>query len=1390
MPDDAAQASELPSYEVLRLLYETMNDGVVAFDAQGRIVFCNPAMAMLVGARIEELKGLTAAEAWGGERIELPDETASTGGQFLVQRRDGTHRIVMGRSFFLRTDPPLQIAIYRDVSRWRMAEHTLRALLSTSLSQGRGPFFGKLVAEMVRILGVRYGLVGTLDPEDPKLLHVEASWARTGPSAPFDTRLEGSPCENLAAEHVCHYRAGAWQLFPRDSFVRLHRIEGFVGAPLVDTAGRVVGLIAAMDTRPLQELYDSRMLISLFAAHAALALAQFEAARELVETRERYEALVEPAREGFYLRDLERSGIIFANRTLSQMFGYSQEELQKLDPRDAIAPELRERVSRLVARMAEQRRPHLLRFIAVRKDGSRFIAELLPTVVTYRGRPCLQSTVRDVTEKVRAEQERLLLAKLAACLAGDDTIERIARTVREITLELFEWDAYCFVVRQPGDERRRVIEYVDKIEGELQMFPGTVDAPESVSGPMRRALAGEPVRIDVAEQGTDPTLQPFGDVEHRSQSLLYAPIRTPRGVIGVVSVQSYRSRRYSGEDLAMLLRVADAVAPALERARAEHFVRESEERYRSLVELAPVAIFVLRDGLIRYANPAAVRLLGASSADDLLDVAFLDFVVDKLRPSIEERFEEILSRKGPMPPVEYEVVRMDGRRLTVESREIATSYGGATAVQVVLQDASQHKEALRRIERSEQQLKLLFEQTPMGVIRWGAGFCVEEWNPAAERIFGYTRAEALGRHANELVVPPAAREHVMGVWQALLDKRGGFRSKNVNVTKDGHTIVCEWYNTPLVDAAGKVVAVASMVQDVTDRERMQEALQESVERYFLAVLGSNDGTWDWDLRSNTVYYSPRWKEMLGIEASADLSSPRDWFDRIHPEDRPQFETALARHMQGLDEHLEVEFRIAHAEGHYIWALCRGTAVRDGAGKPLRMAGSLSDITARKTAEEQMMFDAVHDPLTGLANRAVMLAHIDHSMGIARRDLNYNFAVLVLGLDRFKLINDSHGHSAGDELLRAVGKALQTVLRPGDVIARLGGDEFAVLLDNITKPELAVRLVENLLSVFNRPFHLPSGDLYLTASGGLVMANSSYTSAEDILRDADTAMFRAKSLGKDRIEVFTPELRLRAQNRLQLEMDLRRAVEEKQFDVLFQPIVRVADGSVWGFEAILRWHHPQRGVLLPLEFLSIAEETGIILDLGLQVFSMVCQQLAQWIRLERHWPGLVSVNVSVRQLAEEKFLESLNEILRKTAVPTSKLVIELTESTFLADHALVTQAMKFFRDRGLRLAVDDFGSGYSSLGYLQRFNIDILKIDQMFIKAIGTERERPGILQTIVELGHSLSMDIVAEGIENEQQAALIASLKVPYAQGYLYAPPLDAPHAWEFAQTAGPRPGP
>src|SRR5256885_1293361 len=554
----------------------------------------------------------------------------------------------------------------------------------------------------------------------------------------------------------------------------------------------------------------------------------------------------------------------------------------------------------------------------------------------------------------------------------------------------------------------------------------------------------------------------------------------------------------------------------------------------------------------------------------------------------------------------------------------------------------------------------------------------------------------------------------------------------------------------------------------------QEALKESEERYALAARGSNDGLWDWSLSANTVHFSPRWKAMLGYEEGEIGDRPGEWFDRIHDADRERVKEEIDAHQRGLTPHFESEHRVLHKEGSFRWMLSRGVAVHDASGKVLRMAGSQTDITEGR----------VSDPLTGLPNRLLFIDRVGRLVKQAKRRKDHLFAVLFMDLDGFKMINDSMGHLVGDQLLVGVASRLEKCLRSTDTVARLGetftvarlgGDEFTVVLDHIKDPSDAKRAADRMMKALAVPFILGGKEVFTSVSIGIALGNSSYEQPEDILRDADTAMYRAKSLGKARYEVFDADMRASVMARLQLETDLRHALEREEFRNFYQPIVNLASGDIVGFEALLRWEHPKRGLLGPEEFIPVAEETGLIRELGWWNLREACRQISEWrANLAQHPELTISVNLSAKQFLQANLVEDIGKLLRELALPAEALKLEITESTVMADPAAAVEMLQQIKALGIRLAIDDFGTGYSSLSYLHRFPLDTLKIDRSFISGMGDDGEGMEIARTILPMANNLRLDVVAEGVETVQQVAMLKKLQCKYGQGYYFSKPLSA----------------
>jgi diguanylate cyclase (GGDEF)-like protein/PAS domain S-box-containing protein len=561
-----------------------------------------------------------------------------------------------------------------------------------------------------------------------------------------------------------------------------------------------------------------------------------------------------------------------------------------------------------------------------------------------------------------------------------------------------------------------------------------------------------------------------------------------------------------------------------------------------------------------------------------------------------------------------------------------------------------------------------------------------------------------------------------------------------------------------------------------ERQRAEVAVRESQERYALAVNGAKDGLWDWDLKTNRLYFSPRWKSMLGYANGAVGEQPAEWFDRIHPDDLPVVQAALSAHLAGRAADFESEYRIRHAGGGYRWVLTRGLAVRDEEGEAYRMAGSQSDITARKMAEERLLHDAFHDHLTGLPNRALFMDRLGMAIAHAKRRLSYTYAVLFIDLDRFKNVNDSLGHSVGDELLIAVARRLESCLRPGDTVARLGGDEFTILLDEVTDVDHAVQVAQRLHREMVRPFKVQGHEVFVTMSLGITLgAGGHYDRPEEVLRDADTAMYGAKTSGKARDAVFDYQMHDRAVALLELETDLRRAIERAEFEIYYQPIVTLASGKIDAFEALLRWRHPRRGLLAPDSFVPVAEDTGLIVPIGWWVLREACDQLAHWQSLP--WSGArlaVTVNLSGKQFMQADLVERVAEILHATGIQAGSLRLEMTESTIMEQAEEAVEKLRALRDLGVKLYIDDFGTGYSSLSYLHRLPVDALKIDRSFISAMDSGSERAEIVGTIVTLARTLRMDVAAEGVETAEQVSRLRALACHYGQGFFFSEPVGS----------------
>jgi diguanylate cyclase (GGDEF)-like protein/PAS domain S-box-containing protein len=574
-------------------------------------------------------------------------------------------------------------------------------------------------------------------------------------------------------------------------------------------------------------------------------------------------------------------------------------------------------------------------------------------------------------------------------------------------------------------------------------------------------------------------------------------------------------------------------------------------------------------------------------------------------------------------------------------------------------------------------------------------------------------------------------------------------------------------------------ALLFLAGDVTERKLAEQALRENERRLRDILDNVQLVALLLDCRGEATYANEYLLGLLGAEPEAVLGTV--WFDAFAVETRrAELKQAFLDNIDTgmIQPHQEYEVLTAHGERRLIsW---NHTVLHDLEGRVIGTASLGSDITERRRVESQLLHDAFHDALTGLPNRALFLDRLGNALARAQRG-RHHFAVLFLDLDRFKLVNDSLGHLVGDRLLMELTRVLAGTVRPGDTVARLGGDEFTILLEDVVDPSEATRVASRIQEALATPFDLEGKEVFATASIGIAFSSTGYARPEDVLRDADTAMYQAKAAGKARHQVFDASMHSRALRLLELEHDLRRAVEHEDFVLHFQPVVQIGSGRIVAFEALVRWDHPQRGLVAPGEFISLAEETGLIDAIGRWALHQACLIRRGWGHADAQ-PLSVNVNLSSRQLSQPDLVESVAEVLRSTGLAPEHLTLEITETAVMQNPESAVALLRGLKELGTRVCIDDFGTGYSSLNYLLRLPADVLKIDRAFISALGRDERNDKILAAIISLSRSLGLAVVAEGVETEEQRARLEALGCPYAQGYLFSRPVDARRALALLQ--------
>ena len=700
----------------------------------------------------------------------------------------------------------------------------------------------------------------------------------------------------------------------------------------------------------------------------------------------------------------------------------------------------------------------------------------------------------------------------------------------------------------------------------------------------------------------------------------------------------------------------------------------------------------------------------------------------------------------------------------------------------ITRDVSARRSADEDRQRQERLYSFMFEHVQAGIVMHKATTEILYANSMASTLLGVTHDQILGlAHTDprwgfigedgERLPQEAYPVNVAVRTRALVTNL----ILGLKRTSDSKLVWLMCNASPSLNEHGEPIDVVVSFTDVTELKIAEQALKKSEERLSLVLRGANDAAWDWDLMTDALYYSPRWWQMLGYRDRELEPDSQLWKALTHPDDHASLEATFGRALLDGSASYEVEFRLLHKHGHYVPVLSRGFISRDAAGKAVRVSGTNTDLTDQKLAEQKIYELAFFDPLTHLPNRRLLTELLRKALQNSVRSRQHG-ALLFIDLDNFKVLNDTLGHDAGDSLLRQVAQRLRETVRLTDSVARLGGDEFLVILEQLgSTPQACAANAKHqalkLRGALGQPYRCGEIDYIASASIGITSFDASSTSVEDILKQADLAMYRAKSDGRNTLRFFDQSMQIAADDRLKLEYDLRTYLRNEQFELYFQPQVD-SSGTIDGAEVLLRWFHADRGAISPTVFIPIAELSGIIVPLGEWVLLQACQQLRLWSAHPTTARLTLSVNVSVRQFADADFIANVLGIVKRSGADPSKLRLEVTESLFAVDVDGIIEKIRLLRAAGITFSLDDFGTGYSSLSYLQRMPLDEIKIDRSFVHSLGESASAAAVARTIISLADNLGVEIIAEGVETIAQQTLLESYGCMRYQGYLFGKPV------------------
>ncbi|MBN1900214.1 EAL domain-containing protein [Candidatus Sumerlaeota bacterium] len=993
-----------------------------------------------------------------------------------------------------------------------------------------------------------------------------------------------------------------------------------------------------------------------------------------------------------------------------------------------------------------------------------------------------QDLEAEILERKRAQKISEVFSNLGVKLSAVSTPKETAFVILEAADDMFTWDA-CGVYFYLEEENKYFsILHMDTIEGVRKECEVT-QSVHSLGPVSKRALEEGPQLIlrNSSHEAEVNGLVAFGDKSRISASLMFAPIKKKDKKVGVLTIQSYTPKKYNEQDLRLFQVLADYCSAALERTISETKFRQSEARYRLMVETSLSILWEadVESWQFNFISGQAEELLGYP----LEDWYKPHFWMDHIHP--QDRGKAVMKRRlwdkeGEDYSLEYRMIKADGKILWImeQARILKAGDKSPLLIRGIFTDITTRKLADEALRESEARYRAVVEDQTEWICRFTPHGTLTFVNDAYARYWGRLPESMIGINFFKLNAKAGRKNLQKYLKNFTIEKPTQTMEIEVH-TPDGKIQWQQWTDRALFDEQGEIAEYQSVGQDITQRKNAEEALiksRDELEQIKLrdqAILKSTphglclfDSNWTIQYANHSMNKilnpkSQMTQELIDLKLEALFDSNEDFVQYTKS-------AIQSIHRTGMDVR---ELQLTRLDKSPFW--CEISIVRLDPSQTLAgYVATITDISMRKSVEAELERAALYDTLSSLPNRALFLDRLGRCHGRSKRKEEYQFAILYLDLDRFKTVNDSLGHMVGDQLLQDTARRLEQCVREGDTVARWGGDEFTIILDDIKSITDATRIADRMLKALSSPFYLQGVEFFTSASIGIALSATGYEEPQDLLRDADTAMYKAKDLGRDRYVVFDKTMHDTALTQLRLESGLRNALFHNEFIVHYQPIVEMDTASIIGFEALIRWQHPERGMIDPQTFISVAEDTGLIISIGEWVLREACQQLSRW-ESQFHLNGSLSmsVNISAKQYIHPSFYDMVSGVLEECELEGHKLCLEVTEGVTHGPLDNVKPIFQNLKNLGIQLHLDDFGTGYSSLGYLHNLPIDALKIDRSFIMNMDHITESQEIVRAIITLARTLNIIVIAEGVEKLRHQEILTSLECPLGQGnYFHAP--------------------